>query len=83
MTREELRLHPEYAAAMAKIKGYRHGFTFRMDYTEIPVAKGNALKIILRDAVKAGYLESVSMELDLDCNCTAETYRRIKEGADE
>lgn len=76
MTATELREHPEYKVAMDKIIAYRPGFTFRMDWTEIPVAKGNALKVILRDAIDEGYLESVSMEYDLDMNLTAESYKR-------
>lgn len=77
MTTAELRAHPEYKAAMEKIRAYRPGFTFRMDWTQIPTAKGNALKIILHDAIENGYLESVSMEYDLDMNLTAESYKRV------
>lgn len=81
MTKTELRAHPEYADAMAKIKGYRPGFKFHMDWTQIPVAKGNALKIILNDAIEAGFLQSVAMDYDLDMNNTGETFARTdKEG---
>ena len=76
MTTTELREHPEYKTCMDKIKAYRPGFTFRMDWTQIPTAKGNALKVVLRDAIDEGYLESVSMEYDLDMNLTAESYKR-------
>ena len=76
MTAAELRLHPEYEICMNKIKAYRPGFVLRMDYTQIPVPKGNALKIVLRDAWKTGYLDPVSTDLDLDLNVTAETYER-------
>lgn len=61
---------------MEKIRKYRPGFILRMDFTQIPVAKANALKVILRDAVAMGYLESVSMEINLDMEATAETYKR-------
>lgn len=76
MTREELRMHPEYQICMEKIRKYTPGFILRMDFTQIPVAKANALKVVLRDAVAMGYLESVSMEINLDMEATAETYRR-------
>lgn len=76
MTTAELRAHPEYKKAMDRIIAYRSGFTFRMDWTQIPTVKGNALKIILRDAIDEGYLESISMEYDLDFNLTAESYKR-------
>lgn len=81
MTRTELRAHPDYKDAMDKIKGYRPGFQFHMDWTQIPVAKGNALKIILNDAIDAGYLVSISLDYDLDMNNTGETFERTdKEG---
>ena len=81
MTKTELRAHPEYKSSMDKIKAYHPGFTFRMDWTQIPTAKGNALKIIMKDAIAAGYLESVSFELSLDGTPTAESYRRTDKEA--
>lgn len=81
MTITELRAHPDYMASMDKIKAYRPGFTFRMDWTQIPTAKGNALKIVLGDAIDAGYLVSVSLEPDMDIGVAAATYRRTDKPA--
>lgn len=66
MTREELRAHPEYAKCMEKIKGYRPGFRFTMNYQQMPRAKANAMAIILRDAVKAGYLECIATSYSME-----------------
>ena len=78
MTRAELRAHPEYTAAIEKIKAYRPGFRFHMDWTQIPAAKANALKIILNDAIDSGYLESVALDYDLCMTNTGETFRRTE-----
>ncbi len=78
MTTKELRAHPEYKVCMDKIIGYHPGFKFAMNYTTIPTAKANALQVVLRDAVEAGYLESVSMGYDLGMNLTDETFRRTE-----
>lgn len=44
MTREELRNHEEYAICMNKIRSYKKGFEFTLNYSQIPTAKANALK---------------------------------------
>ena len=82
MTTAELREHPEYKSSMDKIKSYRPGFKFTMNYAQIPVAKANALKIILNDACEYGYLESVSMGVDLSGNLCDETFRRTDKEVD-
>lgn len=76
MTREELRNHPEYALCIDKIKSYPIGFKFTLNYAQIPKAKGNALKIVMADAVKQGYLESIAIGLALDGTFTDETFMR-------
>lgn len=76
MTREELRAHPEYAVCMEKIRGYKPGFVFTLNWNQIPFAKANALKEICADAIREGYLESVSFNVDFYGHCTAETFRR-------
>lgn len=76
MTTTELRAHPEYKVCMDKIKAYRPGFEFTMDWTQIPRAKANGLKLILKDACDLGYLESIQFGLDLTGTCTDETYKR-------
>lgn len=81
MTKEELRAHPEYFKCMEKIRGYRPGFRFRMNWTEIPTAKANALKIVLEDATKAGYIESISLIFNWDSDLAETIYKRTdKEG---
>lgn len=81
MTIIELRNHTQYKVCMDKIKAYHPGFTFRMDWTQIPTAKGNAIKIVLKDAITAGYLESISFELSLEGAITAESYQRTEKEA--
>ena len=78
MTREELREHPEYEKCMRKIKGYRPGFRFVMDWTKIPRPKANALRVVLQDAMEAGYL---TVERDMwtwDCEPSETEYRRTE-----
>lgn len=76
MANYKLSEHPEYKKCMDKIEGYRPGFEFTMDWTQIPRAKGNALRIILLDAVRAGYLDVVALYPGLDGEVERATYRR-------
>ena len=82
MTHEEVRNHPGYIEAMEKIKGYRPGFRFTINFSRIPTAKANGLRIVLRDACKLGILESVSIGLGWDdkgdFGPLDETYRRTE-----
>lgn len=77
MTVTELRKHSEYKKAVEKIKNYRKGFRFTINYANIPKAKANALKIILQDCEKNNLLESVSIGLALDGTMTDETFVKI------
>ena len=77
MTITELRNHPEYTICMDKIKSYRKGFEFTMNWERIPRAKANGLKVIMRDAVEQGLLEYTATVLALDGTITAERFRRI------
>ena len=77
MTVKELRESTEYAKSMQKIKSYPKGFKFSLKYGEIPKAKGNALKIIMKDAIDSGLLESVSIGLDIHGEFVEEEYRRL------
>lgn len=77
MTIQELREHPEYALCFEKIKRYRKGFEFTINYARIPTPQANALKIVMRDAVVQGYVESIAIGLALDGTPVDETYRRI------
>ncbi len=77
MTIEQVRNHEEYAKAMEKIKTYRSGFKFTLDYSRIPTPQGNALKIVMRDAIKEGLLESVAIGLAIDGSFVDETFKKL------
>ena len=77
MTVQEFRETDGYKEAFDKIKGYPRGFKFTLDYTKIPKAKGNALKIITRDCIKEKIIESVAIGLSLEGKQTEETFRRL------
>lgn len=77
MTVQELRNHEEYALCFKKIKAYRKGFEFTLNYSAIPIPQGNALKIVMRDAIEQGYIESIAIGLALDGTQVDETFRRI------
>lgn len=77
MTAYELREHPEYKQAMQKITSYRKGFEFTMNWARIPRPQANALKIIIRDAIKAGLIEQIATGLSLELEIVDETYKRL------
>ena len=77
MTVAEVRAHKEYAICMEKIKGYKKGFRFTINYAAIPTAKCNALKIVLRDAVEQGLIKSVALGYSLECINTDETFEKL------
>lgn len=77
MTTEELRNHEEYRLCMNKIKAYKPGFKFTVNFSVIPKAKANALRIILNDAINASLLESVAIGVAINGEFVDETYRRI------
>lgn len=77
MTKQELREHSQYIFCMNRIRTYQVGFTWTMNWEEIPPAKANALKIILEDAKEIGLIESIKMTYDINLKLIAETYRRI------
>ena len=77
MTKQELRETKDYKEAIEKIKAYRKGFEFTLDYASIPKAKGNALRIITKDCIDAGIIESIAIGVDLQGNFCDETYRRL------
>lgn len=79
MTVQELRNHPEYDVCMKKIRSYKKGFEFTLNYSQIPEAKANALKIIMADAIEFGLIESIRMGFSLDGTQTSETFRKVKE----
>ena len=77
MTVYELRQTKDYKEAVEKIKRHRKGFEFTLNYAEIPKAKGNALKVITKDCIENGILESIAIGLDIQGNFVDETYRRL------
>ena len=77
MTKTEFRKSKEYKEAIDKIKAYSIGFTFTLQYEKIPTGKCNALRIITKDCIDIGILESISIGLDIQGNITDETYKRI------
>lgn len=82
MTKLEFKESKEYTEAIEKIKSYPIGFTFTLKYGEIPKKKGNALKIITRDCIDMGILESISIGLDIQGNFVEEEYKRINKATD-
>lgn len=77
MSKSEFRKSKEYEEVVEKIKNYPKGFTFTLNYAEIPHKKGNALKVVTQDCIENGILESISIGLSLDGKQTDETFRRL------
>lgn len=79
MKKQEWRTHEEYKKAWAKIENYPKGFKWTMKWYEIPKGKANALRIVLSDCLKAGLIESVSIDYGIDNGLveTEETFVRI------
>ena len=77
MTIQELRNHEEYALAFKKIRAYKKGFEFTLNYAQIPTPQANALKIIMQDAIEQGLLESIAIGLSLEGKQTDETFRKL------
>ena len=77
MTVTELRNHEEYQKCLDKVKSYKKGFKFTLNWTEIPKAKANALRQTMTDFIEMGLLEHMSFTLNLDGETTSETYRKL------
>lgn len=77
MTITELRNHEEYQKCLDKVKSYKEGFKFTLNWTQIPKAKANALRQIMTDFIEMGLLESMKFDLNLKGEITSETYRKI------
>jgi len=77
MNRSELKNHPDYIDAKNKIINYTQNFEFTINYSEIPVAKANALKILLRDCCDEKILESISLGVALTGDIVEETFKRL------
>lgn len=77
MTIQEFRQSKDYAEAMNKIKNYSKGFTFTLNYSEIPKEKANALRIVMQDCIKRDIVESISIGLALNGEQTSETFKKL------
>lgn len=73
----ELRKAQGYLEAHAKVERYSKGFRFTVDYSTIPVAKANALKILLADCCRENLIQSVAIGLSLEGVQTSETFVRV------
>lgn len=77
MSKSEFRKSKEYSDMVDRIKGYPIGFKFSLKYGIIPKKKGNALRVITKDCIDMGILESISIGLDIQGNLVEEEYQRI------
>lgn len=77
MTATEFRNHKEYKICIDKVKSYPKDFEFTLNWSTIPKAKGNALKIVMRDCIEMGLLKSVSTGLNLKGEVVSDTYRKV------
>lgn len=87
MTKAEFRKSKEYAELMEKIKKYSPGFIFTIHYgavRKVSKAKETGLRTLLEDAIRMGYLESISIGYTLDGmiegQINEETYERTTFG---
>lgn len=79
MSINELRNHAEYAICMKKIKSYPKGFKFTIPYNRMTTGQANAMRIVMRDAVNMGLIESVAIGLSLSLEQTDETFIKVGE----
>lgn len=77
MTIQELRRSKDYADIINKIKKYPKDYTFTLNYSEIPKAKVNALRIIMQDCIERGIVESIAIGLAMNGEQTDETFKRL------
>jgi len=77
MTIQEFRQSKDYVEAINKIKSYSKNFTFKLNYSQIPKEKANALRIMMQDCIDNGIVESVSIGLALTGEQTDETFKRL------
>lgn len=77
MTITELRQSEDYRICMDKIRTYRTGFEFTIPFYRMSIGQANAMRRILQDAHDEGLIESISFDLNLEGECTEETWRRL------
>ena len=79
MTAQELRTTAEYISAVEKIKSYSIGYEFTLNFSKIPEAKSNALKIVIKDCIDMGILQNIGVGIDIQGDFCGKTYKRVKE----
>jgi len=77
MTHQELKASKDYAKCIDIITNYKNGFRFTINYSEIPLEKANALKLILKDCCEMGLIKSTSMGLSITGEFVEESFCRI------
>lgn len=77
MTKQEFRASEEYADMMRKVKSYPAGFEFSIPYYQMRQGQRNAMEVFTRDCIKAGLLQSISMDLSLTGEVTSEKFRKM------
>lgn len=77
MTIFEVRKHKDYTISINKIKGYRTGFEFTLNYARIPTPQANALKIIMADAIEQGLIKSIAVGFSLEGEQVSETFKKL------
>lgn len=77
MNKAEFRNHEMYKECMNRIKLYKNGFTFTIPFYKMASGQKNGMLIVLRDCMKEGLIESISISLDLQGNMTEETFKRL------
>ena len=77
MTKKEFRESQEYADMMKKVKSYPAGFEFSIPYWQMTQKQRNAMNVFTQDCIKAGLLQSMSMDVSLTGEITSEKFRKI------
>ena len=77
MTKKEFRESKEYADMMKKVKSYPAGFEFSIPYYQMRQGQKNAMYVFTQDCIKAGLLQSMSMDVALLGEITSEKFKKI------
>lgn len=77
MKKELFRKTEEYKKCVEKIKNYRNGFEFDIEYWRMTEPQKNAIGIVLDDCRALGLIKSISIDLSIELEMVEERYRRI------
>ena len=77
MNKTELKNHPGYMDAYNKVKNYPKGFKFTIKYNEIPTAKANAMRILIRQCCDEKLIDSIAIGVALTGEQADETFVRL------